>query len=683
MRIVRFAAAALGLALLLNCGMARAQDAGTPVPAGDAGAQAATTAAPAALSTRILISGIPAQDGATGTPADVQAIVDAAYQKAIADAGHPAALDDAQMQAAAEAITGALRQAGYAQAHAWLPGQLVEVSVTAAAPAPVAAAPAVAAPAPAPAVPGDVVPPVRDRGTAPAQTIAVSGFKVEGVGDHPDLEVTPASIQALADAQYRKLAAAGSPAQLTFEQMQGVADTITERYRSAGFIVANAFLPAQTVGDDGVVRISVLEGKIGKVIVKGTKHYRPGVVAAPAEGLKGKPLLNSEVDTALLYAADLPGIGVSSTFQPGEHTGETDLVMVANERRPVEFTLGANNYGTELTGRYRAQAGLTWNSPLGIGDKFVANVDYALDPSNNVYGALAYSIPTVAVPGLGFVVGATRDELQINTGTFAALDVKGPSKSYYAGADWKFVNDKDLWMQGGLHYIREQSQLSSLGMMLSNEKFDVAELKFNLSHTDRRLQGLDLFEFALRQSIRDNSLQPDLVAPMHARNFLVARLAYTRMQFLDKSQRLYFKFAGQYTRDALVPLEQFSMGGPDSVRAYPIAEGLRDRGYYTSLEYHVDAPGFGDVTSPFYGRPWRELLEFEAFLDYARGFSAGANRGGGNGVTEFKGAGLGLIFRLPQFKHFEFRLDGAVPVDSPEASDKHGYHIYSRFSFTF
>jgi hemolysin activation/secretion protein len=170
---------------------------------------------------------------------------------------------------------------------------------------------------------------------------------------------------------------------------------------------------------------------------------------------------------------------------------------------------------------------------------------------------------------------------------------------------------------------------------------------------------------------------------MHASNFLVARLAYTRMQFLNKSQRLYFKFAGQYTNDALVPLEQFSMGGPDSVRAYPIADGLRDRGYYASLEYHVDAPGFGDVASPFYGRPWRELLEFEAFLDYARGFSAGANRGSGTGVTEFKGAGLGLIFRLPQFKHFEFRLDGAVPVDSQEASDKHGYHIYSRFSFTF
>src|SRR3546814_3117420 len=78
--------------------------------------------------------------------------------------------------------------------------------------------------------------------------------------------------------------------------------------------------------------------------------------------------------------------------------------------------------------------------------------------------------------------------------------------------------------------------------------------------------------------------------------------------------------------DALIPLEQFALGGPDSTRAYPIADALRDRGYYTSLEYHVDAPGFGDKVSPFYGRPWRELLEFQVFVDYAKGYSAGANK---------------------------------------------------------
>jgi hemolysin activation/secretion protein len=533
--------------------------------------------------------------------------------------------------------------------------------------------------------PDNVVPPVRERDAAPVQKIAVRGFRVTGVADHADLGVTPASIQTLADAQYLELAGkAGTPVQLSFEEMQGVADKIVERYRTAGFIVSNAFLPAQTVGADQIVEIRVLEGKIGKIIVKGTKRYRPGVISASAEKLRGKPLLKSDVDTALLYARDLPGVTVASTFQPGENTGDTDLVMIATEaKHPYKFMLGANNYGTELTGRYRAQAGLEWANPLGIGDTFNLNVDYALDPSDNVYGAASYRAPAPGVPGLSAVVGASRNELQINTGSFAALDVKGPSSLYYGGLDWKFINRDDLQALSTLHFIREESRLDSLGINLSDERFSVAELTYGMLHTDRRFHGVDILQVGLRKSINDDSREPDLVSPQHSRSFLVAKLSYTRMQFLTKSQRLNFKLVGQYSNDALVPLEQFALGGPDSTRAYPIADALRDRGYYTSLEYHVDAPGFGDKVSPFYGRPWRELLEFQVFVDYAKGYSAGANKFIAPESATLSGVGAGLIFRLPRFSHFEFHLNGAVPLGSQDASDDKGYHIYSRFSFTF
>jgi hemolysin activation/secretion protein len=531
----------------------------------------------------------------------------------------------------------------------------------------------------------NVVPPVRDRDAAADQKIAVQGFHVTGVADHSDVGVTPASIQALADAQYQELAAkAGTPVELSFDDMQGVANKIVERYRSAGFIVSNAFLPAQTVGPDKIVQIQVLEGKIGKIIVKGTKRYRPSVISAAAQELRGKPLQKSDVDTALLYARDLPGVTVASTFQPGENTGDTDLVMIATEaKRPVKFMLGANNYGTELTGRYRAQAGIEWANPLGIGDVFNLNVDYALDPSDNIYGATTYRAPAPWVPGLSAVVGASRNELQINTGSFAALDVKGPSSLYYGGMDWKFINRDDMQALSTLHVIREESKLDSLGFHLSDEKFTVGELTYGLLHTDRRFNGVDILQVGLRKSISDDSLVPDLVSPQHSRSFLVTKLSYTRMQFLTKSQRLYLKLVGQYTNDALIPLEQFALGGPDSTRAYPIADALRDRGYYTALEYHVDAPGFGDKVSPFYGRPWRELLEFQVFVDYAKGFSAGANREITPDTATLSGAGAGLIFRLPRFHNFEFHLNGAVPLSSQDASDKKGYHIYSRFSFTF
>src|SRR3546814_6529034 len=100
-------------------------------------------------------------------------------------------------------------------------------------------------------------------------------------------------------------------------------------------------------------------------------------------------------------------------------------------------------------------------------------------------------------------------------------------------------------------------------------------------------------------------------------------------------------------------MEQFALGGPDSVRAYPISDALGDHGYHVAVEYQVDAPGFGDKASPFGGRPWREVVQFELFADHGRVSSVGS--AGSPGRT-FDGAGAGLRFHLPDTPGLDFRL---------------------------
>lgn len=657
MRVVALVAA-LGLAWCSICAQA---------------AEPPTSVTPTVATPNILVSGVPA-----GSPA-VQDIIQQAYRQVVAANGQSTTLGAAQWQQVVDAVNAALAKAGYSGAHAWLSNQVAVFTVQPSG--------SVAALVPsAPAAQGDVLPPVSQRETeaGASQRIAVSGFVVQGVGIHAKEGITPASMQQLADAEYAKLGGTGAaPAQLDFEQLQSVADAITDRYRKAGFIVATAYLPAQTVGADKLVHIDVLEGRIGKIEVQGAKHYYPWVIAAPAEKLRGKALQKRDVDTALLYDRDLPGVSVTSTFQPGEQTGQTDLIMVAREKRPVSVTLGVNNYGTDVTGRYRAEANVDWNAPLGIGDKLSVGINYAFDPHQNTYGSLTYSVPTVKVPGLGALVGAERSELQLNTGPFAALDVRGPTSRWFGGVQWKFINHTDLSMTSSLQYIHEQSSLNSLDFQLSDQRFDVAQLDFSMSHTDRRFHGLDMLSVAVRHALDDKSAPQDLVSPNHAPDFTVAKLGYTRIQFLGRTQQLFFKFAGQYTNDSLVPMEQFVIGGPDSVRAYPIAEALTDRGFYTSLEYHVDAPGFADKPSPFHGEPWRELLSLEAFLDYARGSSVATNTTSGDNTVTYSGAGLGLIFRLPRWHSLLFRLDGAVPLDDRKTPGKDDLQIYGRFNLTF
>lgn len=537
------------------------------------------------------------------------------------------------------------------------------------------------------------VPPLRDRGEASAQvpTIVVRGFAVTGVADHADLGITPAVIQALADAEYAKLVAtAGSEPKLTFAQMQTVADRISEAYKAAGFILSRAFLPAQSIGDDKKVRIDVLEGRLDKIIVKGNNRYAADALRAPAEPLLGKPLVKSEVETALLYASDLPGVKVTSTFQPGDETGDTDLLLLATEEaRPVKFTVGNNNFGNSFTGRYRAQFGVTWNNPLGSGDSFTGLFEYGYNPDNNLFGTATYRSPINFVRGLGAIIGFSRNQLQINSGALAALGLNGPSSNYYGGLEWKFINTPDLKVTANLLGAYETSRLDSTQGTFSNDQVSVLSSSVVANRTDKAFKGVDVVELGVRKSLSDRSLQAISVA--NDRQFVIGTLAYTRLQFLTKTQRLIVKARGQYTNDAVIPIEQFAIGGPESVRAYPIVDALSDRGGYGALEYHVDAPGFGDVISPFYGRPWRELLEFEVFGDYARASAAGQHRGNGENSFIRSGVGGGVIFRLPRFYQMQLHLSGAAQLSGAKGSDDPAdddsrdkkYHVYGQIGFSF
>ena len=529
--------------------------------------------------------------------------------------------------------------------------------------------------------PGGVVPPVRDRAYAEFDTLQLAGLRVEGVGEHPREGITPATMQALAERTLAGLVGDAAAARVTIDQLQTVADAITAAYREAGFMVSTAYVPAQSVGDDRIVRIQVLEGRLGRVLVQGAGRYRDAAIARSVQRLRGSTLHAGELDSALLYARDLPGVSVSSVLQPGENIGETDLVMVAREAdRPYVVAVGLNNHGTDLTGRYRASVGVSWNSPLGLGDVFSASYVHAFSPAQSWMGALSYSVPLGLAPGLSAVVGASRSELEVGSGPFAMLEIKGPTTLAYAGADWKFVNRETLQMQASTRYIRERSRLDALGFPLSDQEFDVAEAGFTMRRIDTRLRGVDLLQASARVALDDRSADPDMTTPMRDSDFTVLRAAYTRMQYLTRSQRVLLKLSGQYSDDVLVPMEQFSVGGPSSVRAFAVSEALGDRGWAASLEYHVDAPGFGDRSSPFGGRPWREVLQFELFADHGRVSGASGSLAQS---ASFSGVGAGLAFQLPTFHGLQFRLSVATPVGGDDPADGDDYRIWSSFGMTF
>lgn len=522
-------------------------------------------------------------------------------------------------------------------------------------------------------------------GPAPAAgTALLAGVRVSGVGHHPDQGITPDGIQALADRTLHDIAGGPLPAEFTFAQLEQVAAAVTRAYRDAGFVVAQAIVPVQTIGEDRILELQVVEGRLGRVHVQGSERYRDDVLAASMLGLVGQPLRQGPLDTAMLHARDLPGVSIRTLLQPGEQVGETDIVLVAEDSgRPWTGSVAISNHGTDATGRYRAEASVSAYNTFGAGDVFSASVGYGIDPADSWQGAFSFSLPSRRVSGLVGVLGLSRSHMELNSGPFAPLGINGPTTFSHVGADWKFINRPDLQVHASGRLIREESRLDGLGMTLSRHRFDVFEAGFSLRHVDQARRGINALQFSLRQSVHDDSDPQDWLYPAHDGDFLVARVGGARLQVLPANQRLYLRGSAQFTDSALVPIEQFSIGGPQSVRAFPLAGALGDRGVQATLEYQVDAPGFAASPSPFGGRAWGDVLSVNVFYDWGRVSPASGNRRLGVQPVTFEGAGVGFTLRLPGHPGLQLDVSAATPTGSTRPRDGDDIQAWARLGMTF
>ena len=118
------------------------------------------------------------------------------------------------------------------------------------------------------------------------------------------------------------------------------------------------------------------------------------------------------------------------------------------------------------------------------------------------------------------------------------------------------------------------------------------------------------------------------------------------------------RLEGQYSNSLLTSLEQFSIGGPNSVRAFNISERLTDSAFFASFEWTVNAPGFADAEA-FSGLTWGQVLRVSFFSDFAWGFKNDPTIGIEESTVELSGFGGALAFNLPG--QFSARLQLAHP----------------------
>ena len=427
---------------------------------------------------------------------------------------------------------------------------------------------------------------------------------------------------------------------VTLGDLESLAQAIGARYRERGYFLAQAVVPVQTVRD-GIVEISVIEGRMGKVEVQVApdapiSEARVRGFLAPVE--VGQAVNAPAYERAMLLLSDQPGLRVTSGLQEGIETGTTDLSVEVVAAPRFSFAAEADNHGTKESGRYRAGGTVRWLSPFGIGD----NLDARLLVSNGnalQFGRVSYEAP-IGTSGLRAGLGLSRVNYELG-GAFAALDAQGTAD----------VVDLSL----NYPLIRQRQQNLFLRLSADSKRL-TDEFRAVAFESTKHVQGLGLgWTWERRDdffgggyfassgtlyhgdlSIRDApSLAFDQGAAGHRTDGGYTKLSvqFSRLQTIIPQHSLYLSLGAQRASGNLDASEKLSLGGARAVRAYASGEALVDEGQIAIAEWRWS---YDEALTPF------------VFYDAAHGkVVRNANAFDGPNGISLRGYGVGLSWSRP------------------------------------
>ena len=438
-------------------------------------------------------------------------------------------------------------------------------------------------PAPRALAPRFDVAPVAETAAAPgaSQKVIVSQLRVKGAKAYSESDL-------LAQTGF----VPGS--ELSLADLRAMANRITSFYRSNGYFVAQAYLPAQTI-ENGAVTMVVSEGGYGKITLNNQTNVSTSLANSLLDGLNSAdPVTTDRLENRLLLLSDLPGVKVKATLLPGAVAGTSDLVVDLTPGQRFSGSVDADNAGNRYTGEYRVGATLNLNEPLGLGD--VASLRLLTSGVGLNYARASYQLQ-FGKATLGVAYSALAYELGEE---FASLHATGTVRTTSLYGSYPLLRTRNSNLTAGL-LLDDKVFQDKIGTPTSVSDKKVQVLTASLRGDSRDfLGGGGLNSFGLAASAGNVDLQTPAVLAVDAAtartngHFNKITWSVSRVQWLSERVSLFASANGQFASSNLDVSEKMELGGMYGVRAYPEGEAYADQGYVSSLEARFQVPKTSD-----------------------------------------------------------------------------------------
>jgi hemolysin activation/secretion protein len=464
---------------------------------------------------------------------------------------------------------------------------------------------------------------------------------------------------------------------LSMEEMSKVTDLVTVTYQEKGYILARAYLPEQEI-KDGILRITVAEGKIGKIRITGNRYYRDYVLKRYFEEQQDLGVVKeSLLEKGLLLSNDIAEVKTEIMLKGGEKPGTVDVILNAKETPAiafgVKFGVDYNNFGSERVSEDRYGSTLklidyNWGSVFTLR----TTLGNSLDDSK--LNQAEISIP-INKYGTKFSFSYLKGSYAVGM-DLADLGLLGRTRIYGGKLTHPLIKTRDtnLSLTVGMENKNIENEL--LSDTVSVDEMNTYYGVLNFDSIDKYL-GKSIVTL----SGYSGKLEEDPDYPYSRLDvdefFAKFSLNAVRIQKIYGNINLMLRGTGYWTKDRLLPVEETIIGGYGTVRGHDPSLYLGDKGYVLSAELMMAPPYIENMT--LFGQKISQLAQIAFFYDHGGVFIVDPIPPDEQKSEYLGGYGWGV--RLYYKDTFSFKYDMGFPVSKKENGDDYYHYFQASWNF--
>ena len=389
-----------------------------------------------------------------------------------------------------------------------------------------------------------------------------------------------------------------------------LAQRITAKYGSDGYVLSRAVVPPQELSPHGaVVHIQIIEGYIDRVEwPPALSKYRDFFSQYAAKITAERPINVKTLERYLLLAGDLPGLKFTNSLKASPTNPGAATLVVEVVEKPIDLLARVDNRGTEARGPYQYFTSINVNNLARMHESWTLSTAGAFQLTELQYYLASYR-QVLTSEGLTVFFNDTYTRSRPGTETLRLLEYKTRGDLFEAGVLYPFIRS------------REKNLIATALFFMSNDRSDI----FDALNTLDRIRGVRLktdadfvdplravnqINLVLSQGIEGLGASPANSPTLSRANgrpdFTKVEATFSRLQPLPGNFSMLLAAYGMWTGTPLLAPELCGYGGRAFGRAYDPSELVADTCVELLAELRYDIP---------HTFPWVSQLQLYSFAD--------------------------------------------------------------------